>query len=320
MLVTERPGRMRLISPTGQVSEPLAGVPKVFASGQGGLLDVVLSPEFQRDGNIFFAYAQPTVNGARTAIARAELTDRGLKNPRVIFAQRHDPEGGFHFGCRLVFAPDGSLFATLGDRYFQRDRAQDLSSHFGKVIRIRPDGSVPGDNPFVNTPGALPEIWSIGHRNMQGAALHPSSGKLWTTEHGAQGGDELNLTEAGKNYGWPVITWGADYGGGKIGEGTTKAGLEQPLVYWTPSIAPSGLCFATSEKYGAYPGWRNSLFLGALKFRQLVRLEFDGSRMVREERLYQSLGERVRDVRQGIDGLLYLLTDSADGKLIRLDP
>jgi aldose sugar dehydrogenase len=319
-LVTERPGRMRLISAAGKVSTPLEGVPRVLASGQGGLLDVVLSPEFARDNTVFFAYSQPTNGGARTAVARAELQGNSLRNLQVIFAQRQDPSGGYHFGARIVFGRDGNLWITLGDRYFQKDRAQDLSSHFGKVVRIRPNGSVPPDNPYVNTPNALPEIWSIGHRNLQGAVLHPATGKLWTHEHGAQGGDELNIPEPGKNYGWPVITWGVDYGGGKIGEGTNKPGLEQPVHYWVPSIAPSGMCFLTSDRYQAqWPGWKNSLFIGSLKFRQLVRLELDGQRVMREERFSFTPSERIRDVRQGNDGLLYVLTDASDGKLLRVE-
>ncbi len=322
MLVTERPGRLRIVAADGKLSEPVAGVPKVHASGQGGLLDVVASPAFAADRTIFLSYAQPTAGGARTAVARAELhgdaNSASLRNLQVIFAQRHDPSGGHHWGSRLVFARDGTLFVTLGDRYAQRDRAQDLNSHFGKIVRIRPEGGAPADNPFVNTPGALPEIWSIGHRNLQGATLHPDTGKLWTHEHGPQGGDEVNVGKAGANYGWPVITYGREYGlGFAIGEGTSKPGIEPPLHQWTPSIAPSGMAFYTAERV---PGWRGSLFVGSLKFRMLSRMEFDGERFVREERLLERLNERIRDVRQGPDGFLYLATDSAQGRILRLEP
>jgi aldose sugar dehydrogenase len=317
MLVTERPGTMRLFSPDAKRSEQVKGVPDVYSVGQGGLLDIAVSPDFGRDNLVFLALAQPTARGARTAIVRAELQGSTLRNHQVIFGQRQDPGGGYHFGCRLALTRDGLLYAGLGDRYSQKDRAQDLTSHFGKVIRIRTDGSAPADNPFANTAAALPEIWSIGHRNIQGAALHPATGALWTHEHGAQGGDELNIPQAGKNYGWPVITWGVDYGGARIGEGTSKPGLEQPLYYWDPSIAPSGMAFVTSDRY---PGWKGSLLVGSLKFRQLVRLDLDGPRVIREERLLGGLGERIRDIRQGLDGLLYVLTDSPDGKLLRIEP
>lgn len=322
MLVTERPGRLRIVTADGRVSPPVAGVPQVHAVGQGGLLDVVPSPGFAGDRTIFLSFAQPVAGGARTAVARAELhADAGgasLRATTVIFAQKHAPGGGHHWGSRLVFARDGTLFVTLGDRNSQRDRAQDLDSHFGKIVRIRPDGSVPPDNPFVKTPGALPEIWSIGHRNLQGAALHPTTGVLWTHEHGPQGGDEVNVGKAGANYGWPVVTFGREYGTGtRIGEGSARAGIEPPLHQWTPSIAPSGMAFYTGERF---PAWRGSLFAGSLKFRMLSRLEFDGERFVREERLLEGLGERIRDVRQGPDGLIYLLTDSPNGRLLRLAP
>jgi glucose/arabinose dehydrogenase len=223
---------------------------------------------------------------------------------------------GQHFGSRLVFAPDGDLFITTGDRG-GRDDAQDLSRPIGKVIRVRPDGTAPPDNPFVGRRGARPEIWSYGHRNIQGAALHPRTGELWTVEHGAMGGDEVNVPKAGRNYGWPVITYGRDYSGARIGEGTAKPGMEQPVHYWDPSIAPSGLAFYTGDRF---PAWRGSLFVGSLKFGLLVRLALDGDRVAEEERLLQGLGARVRDVRQGPDGLLYLLTDEPDGRILRIEP
>ncbi|MCC7060509.1 MAG: PQQ-dependent sugar dehydrogenase [Burkholderiaceae bacterium] len=321
MLVTERPGRLRIVTPGGRLSAPLAGVPEVYARGQGGLLDVALGPDFARDRSVFLSFAQPVQGRARTAVARARLVEStapALRDVSVIFAQQDAASGGNHFGSRLVFGRDGSLFVTLGDRYSHRDRAQSLDNHYGKIVRIRADGSVPPDNPFVGRSGALDTIHSYGHRNVQGACLHPLTGELWTNEHGPQGGDEVNIERAGGNYGWPVITFGREYVTGlKIGEGTERADVVPPLWQWTPSIAPSGLAFCTSERY---PGWRGSLFVGSLKFRLLARLETDGRRIVREERLLTGLGQRVRDVRQGPDGLLYLLTDESSGQLLRLDP
>jgi glucose/arabinose dehydrogenase len=318
MLVTERPGRLRRVFPDGRLSAPIQGVPDVAARGQGGLLDVVPGPKFATDRSLFLSFAQPADGGARTAVARATLSADGsaLRYVSVIFAQKHASSGGNHFGSRLVFARDGNLFVTLGDRFSESKRAQDLDSHFGKIVRIRPDGSVPPDNPFVGRAGALPEIHSIGHRNVQGAALHPATGTLWTHEHGPQGGDEINVEKPGANYGWPAITYGRQYVTGfKIGEGTERDDIEPPVTQWTPSIAPSGMAFLTSDRY---PGWRGSLFVGSLKFRMLARLELDGNRVVREERLLADFGQRIRDVRQGPDGLLYLLTDASDGQLIRL--
>ena len=317
MLVTEKPGRMRLIAADGSLSKPIANVPAVQTRGQSGLLDVVPSPSFARDATIFFSFTEPTARGARTAVARAVLGKEALQDVRVIFRQAQDPPGGSHWGSRLVFDRDGLLFITLGDRYDQRERAQDLTSHFGKIVRIRPDGSVPPDNPFIGRPGALPEIWSIGHRNVQGAALHPATGQLWSSEHGAQGGDELNRPEAGKNYGWPVITHGVDYSGAPIGIGDSAPGLEQPLLHWTPSIAPSGMTFYTGDRF---PGWRGNLFVGSLKNRHLVRIELSGDRIVDQEPLLTSIRRRIRDVRQGPDGHLYLLTDEPAGLLLRLEP
>ncbi len=319
MLVTERPGRMRLVSPSGALSAPLAGLPAVHASGQGGLLDVVLSPGFATDRLIYFSFAQPTAGGARTAVARALLDADALRlqDLRVIFAQKDDPPGSHHFGSRLVFGRDGTLFVTLGERFNHRDRAQDLDSHLGKVVRINPDGSVPADNPFVGRAGALPEIWSYGHRNVQGAALHPQTGALWAHEHGPQGGDELNILLAGRNYGWPQITFGREYVTGfRIGEGTERADVQPPLKQWTPSIAPSGMAFYTAD---VFPRWKGNLFIGALKYRMLVRLVLDGDKVTHEERLLADQGMRIRDVRQGPDGRLWLLDDS-NGRILRLDP
>jgi glucose/arabinose dehydrogenase len=316
MLVTERPGRMRIVGPDGRLSPPLEGVPQVHARGQGGLLGVALDPDFEKNRRIYFSYAEPGEGGAGTAVARARLGEGRLEDVSVIFRQRPKVDGSNHFGSRLVFGRDGTLYITLGERN-QGERSQKLDEHLGKVVRINPDGSVPGDNPFVRRSGALPETWSYGHRNIQGATLHPGTGALWTVEHGAQGGDEVNTPRPGRNYGWPVITYGVDYGGGRIGEGTRKAGMEQPVHYWDPSIAPSGMVFYTGERY---PGWRGDLFVGSLKFGLVSRLDLDGDRVVREERLFEDFDPRVRDIVQGPDGLFYLLTDESDGEIVRVEP
>jgi glucose/arabinose dehydrogenase len=318
LLVTERPGRMRIIETDGRVSEPVAGVPEVHARGQGGLLDVVIGPDFARDRVVVFSYAEPTVRGARTAVARARLDADGLRldDVRRIFAQDEDPSGNHHWGSRLVFGRDGRLFVTLGDRFHHRERAQALDSHLGKVLRIEPDGGVPADNPLAGRADARGEIWSWGHRNVQGAALHPLTGELWTHEHGPQGGDEVNRTLAGRNYGWPEITYGREYvTGRKIGAGSERADVAAPVLQWTPSIAPSGMAFYTGD---AFPKWQGNLFVGALKFQLLARLVLDGERVVHEERLLEGLG-RIRDVRQGPDGRLWLL-DESGGRVLRIDP
>jgi glucose/arabinose dehydrogenase len=323
MLVTERPGRMRVVQPNGETGAPLDGLPKVDVGGQGGLLDVVTDSGFARNRIIYFCYAEPAQSGGgnSTALASAKLSDDAmrLEQVKVLFSQKPKYGSDAHFGCRIVESGDGTLFLTLGDRYRRMQDAQTLDNHHGKIVRINKDGSVPKDNPFVRgNRGALPEIWSFGHRNIQGATLGPD-GRLWMNEHGAQGGDEVNRIEAGRNYGWPVITYGENYGGGKIGEGLTeKAGMEQPLHYWTPSIAPSGMAFLHSDKYGS--AWKGSLFVGALKFRYLARLEVQGNKVVKEEKLLQDLKQRIRDVREGPDGLLYVLTDESKGQLIRLNP
>ena len=320
VLVTERPGRMRLVGRDGKVSAPLEGVPAVAAGGQGGLLDVALSPDFGSSKLIFLSYAEPRQGGRATSVARARLELEGdggrLEDVEVIFRQQPAAFGAMHFGSRLVFARDGNLFVTLGERG-QRDKAQDLGTHYGKVVRIRPDGSIPPDNPFVGRAGALPEIWSFGHRNVQSGAIHPATGKLWTVEHGARGGDEVNIPVAGRNYGWPAITYGRDYSGLTIGEGTAKAGMEQPIYYWDPSIAPSGMAFYTGS---LFPEWKGNLFVGALRAQALHRLVLDGERVVGEEELLSDLGERIRDVRSGPDGALWLLTDSPRGRVLRLVP
>lgn len=321
MLVSERKGRLRLVEPSGKLSEPLDGVPEVHASGQGGLLDVVISPDFERDATIFFSYAEPTQGGARTAVARAQLDMQKLRLEKVrrIFAQQDDPSGGYHFGSRLAFGRDGMLFVTLGDRNTLRERSQQLDSHLGKIVRIAPDGSTPPDNPFVDQPDdALSEIWSYGHRNVQGAAIHPDSAALWTHEHGPRGGDEVNVVKAGANYGWPEVTHGRSYVTRlPFGEATERAGIEAPLHYWTPvSIAPAGMAFYTGE---AFPQWQGNLFIGALAGRKLVRLELDGEEVVAEHALLEDYGARIRDVRMGPDEYLYLL-DETNGRVIRLEP
>ncbi|WP_428000635.1 PQQ-dependent sugar dehydrogenase [Acidovorax sp.] len=321
-LVTERPGRMRVVEANGQLGPALAGLPSIAAGGQGGLLDVVADTDFAKNRRIFFCYSEPGAAGTSdnsTALARATLApdNRSLQDMKVIFSQKPKVASNLHFGCRIVQAGDGKLFLTLGERYHRKDDAQKLDNHHGKIVRITPDGAVPADNPFRERAGALPEIWSYGHRNAQGATLAPD-GKLWMHEHGPQGGDEINLPQPGRNYGWPVITYGENYGGGKVGEGTAKAGMEQPVHYWVPSIAPSGMAFLTSDRYGA--AWRGSLFVGSLKFGTLHRLEVAGGKVQREEKLLQGNNERIRDVRQGPDGWLYLLTDSPQGRLLRLAP
>jgi glucose/arabinose dehydrogenase len=317
MLVTERPGRLRIVAVDGSLSPPLAGVPAVYARGQGGLLDVALDPDFANTRLVYFTYAEPGAGGAGTTAARARLVDDRLEDLQVIYRQRPKVEGGGHYGSRLVFARDGALFITQGDRMGHREKAQDLAMGMGKIVRIRPDGTIPFDNPFVDHPTAQAEIWSYGHRNVQGATLHPETGQLWTVEHGARGGDELNHPEPGLNYGWPVITYGRDYSGLKIGEGTARDGMEQPVYYWDPVIAPSGMTFYTGTRYA---GWRGSLFIGSLSPGGLVRLTLVDGRVTREERYLGELRERIRDVQQGPDGWLYLLTDSRDGRIVRVVP
>ena len=316
MLVTERPGRLVLVEADGKARRTLPGVPSVRAGGQGGLLGIALSPNFTQDRLVYLSFSEAGEGGAGTAVARGRFTGTALENTEIIWRQVPKVGGSNHWGSRLVFARDGTLFVTTGDRYSERARAQDVATTLGKVIRINADGSIPRDNPFVGRAGARPEIWSYGHRNLQGAALHPATGQLWTIEHGARGGDELNRPQAGRNYGWPIITYGVDYSGFRIGEGTAKEGMEQPLYYWDPVIAPSGAAFYTGD---AFPAWKGQLFVGSLTPGALVRLQLDGDRVVEEARYLPNVG-RVRDVVQGPDGLLYLLTDASDGRLLRVAP
>jgi glucose/arabinose dehydrogenase len=321
MLVTERPGRLRIVEADGRVGAPVSGLPPIFVGNQCGLLDVALDPHFADNALVYFSYAEPAAapdSGNSTAVARGKLEGNALTDVRTIFRQQPKVSSSAHCGSRLVFARDGKLFVTLGERFSRKDDAQTLDNHLGKIVRIEPDGTVPGDNPFVGRAGALPEIWSVGHRNVQGAAFHPQTGELWESEHGPQGGDEINVIARGRNYGWPLITFGRNYGTGtRIGEEGPKPGFEQPLKTWVPtSIAPSGMAFLTSDRY---PGWKGNLFIGALRGQVLVRLTLDGRKVVGEERLLEDLNERIRDVRQGPDGWLYVLTDSANGRVLRIE-
>lgn len=328
MLVTERPGRMRIIDADGRLGPPLPGLPPVASEGQGGLLDVALDPQFASNRRVYWSYSESAAgDGNGTAVARARLDGEPgaerLADVQVIFRQWPKVASRLHFGSRLAFGRDGRLFVTLGERFSRKDDAQLLDNHLGKIVRLEPDGRVPADNPLLDRagqpPDARPEIWSWGHRNVQGAAIHPATGALWITEHGPQGGDELNIARRAGNHGWPVITYGRNYGTGTpIGEGTTRDDVVAPLAHWSPvSIAPSGMAFLTSARY---PGWQGNLFIGALRAQALIRLELDGERVLRQERLLQTLNERIRDVRQGPDGWLYLLTDNADGRVLRLLP
>ena len=327
MLVTERPGRMRIVSRDGHLSQPVAGLPKVYARSQAGLMDVRLDKDFQRNGRIFFCYAEPVAGGGRIAVAHGQLdegertADRSaphLAAMKIIFRQKGPPASGLNIGCRIVQADDGNLFVTLGDHFAPKELAQSLDNHIGKIVRITPDGKAPPDNPFVGKSGALPEIWAYGLRNAQGLAFNPADGKLWEQEHGPMGGDEVNIMGKGRNYGWPRVSYGVNYDGTPVGTGKRQmAGITPPVWHWTPSIAPSGMAFYTGD---LFPAWKGSLFNGALKFQLLSRLALDGDKAVKEERLLHALGERIRDVRQGPDGALYLLTDNREGRILRVTP
>ena len=317
MLVTEKAGRLRLVVNGKLVSAPIAGMPQVTVHGQGGFFDAVPHPDFSRNSLLYLSYAARGDNGVGTELARGKLVDGRLENVQVLFRQSPKGTRGQHFGGRIVFDRAGYVYLTLGDRG-EMPRAQKPDDHAGSVIRLHDDGRVPADNPFAGKPGWKPEKFTLGHRNMQGAALHPQTGMLWTHEHGPQGGDEINIIRAGVNYGWPVITYGVNYGiGTKIGEGTQKDGMAQPLYYWVPSIAPSGMAFYTGERF---PKWQGDLFVGSLKFQLLVRLRLDGDKVVKEERLLQGALGRIRDVRMGPDGFLYVATDENPGVVARLEP
>ena len=319
-LVTEKPGRLRIITAQGQVGEPVAGLPAVDARGQGGLLDVIVGPSFAQDRMIYWSYAEPREGGNATSVARGRLSDDGshVENVQVIFRALPVYDGDKHFGSSLAFAPDGKLFITLGERSDKpmRPQAQDLGSHMGKTIRINADGTVPQDNPFVGRAGALPEIWSLGHRNVQGIAVQPRTGAIWTIEHGTRGGDEVNLDKAGANYGWPDAAYGVEYAGGQINSGATqKDGTEQPVYYWDPVIAPGG---ATFYQGAMFPGWDGNLLVAGLREKHIARLVIQNDRVVGEARLLTDLGERIRDVAVGADGSVWAITDEQNGKLVRL--
>jgi aldose sugar dehydrogenase len=314
MLVTERPGNLRIVDRDFNVSEPLSGVPEVAARGQGGLLDVAIDPDFASNQLVYLTFAEAGSGGASTAAARGRLGEAGLEDVEVIFRQEPKVGGGNHFGSRLVFHGDGTLFIGLGDR-FKFDPAQDLSNHIGTVVRINPDGSVPDDNPFVDEDGARPEIWSYGHRNIQGGTRHPETGEPWFHEHGPRGGDEINVPLAGENYGWPVVSWGNHYDGGQIPEPPSRPQFAESVHVWDPSIAPSGMTFYTGDVFSE---WRGDLLVGALVARSLVRLGIDGQEVTSEERI--ELGARIRDVAQGPEGAIYVLTDASNGQILRLTP
>ncbi|MDB5429174.1 MAG: Glucose dehydrogenase [Caulobacter sp.] len=321
LLVSERPGRLRIVGRDGTLSAPLAGVPKVEAQGQGGLLDVALAPDFATSHRVFLTFLERRAGGAGgagIAVARGVLGDTALSEVKIIFRAQPGFDDDKNVGSRLAFAPDGTLFVTVGDRFSAKEQAQALNSDLGKLVRITQDGAPAPGNPFIGKAGARPEIWSYGHRNPEAAAIQPGTGRLWTIEHGPKGGDEINIPAAGKNYGWPVITYGIDYNGQPIGAGiTAKEGMQQPLYYWDPVIAPSGMAFYDAA---LFPAWKGSLFVGSLKEKHLARLTLDGDRVVGEERLLTDLDERIRDVRVGPDGAIYVLTDNEHGRVLKLVP
>jgi glucose/arabinose dehydrogenase len=322
MLVSERPGRLRIIGADGKLSAPVEGVPAVEAKEQGGLQDVALDPGFAKNHTLYFTYLEGRTGGSGITVARAVLSDGGgsarLTDVKVIFRAEPGYSDDKNVGSRVVVAPDGNLFVTIGDRFKLKDKAQSLDNDLGKVIRITTDGAPAKGNPFIGKAGARPEIWSYGHRNSESAAINPADGRLWTVEHGARGGDEVDIPQAGKNYGWPVITYGIDYSGLPIGQGITQhAGMEQPLYYWDPVIAPSGMAFYTGK---LFPEWQGNLLVGGLRGKQVARLVLKGAKVVGEERLLTELNKRIRDVRVGPDGAVYVLTDDKDGAVIRVTP
>jgi aldose sugar dehydrogenase len=316
ILITEKPGRLRIVK-DGKLSTPVKGLPKIIDKGQGGLLDIALDPEYKNNQIIYLSYSAKGKGGIGTEVIKGKLVDNELIDSKVIFKLSPKSNTAHHFGSRLLFAKDGSLFITLGDRG-DKQRAQDINDHAGSLIRINKDGSIPKDNPFINNVNAKPEIYTYGNRNMQGIAMHPETGDVWTIEHGPQGGDELNLMKSGVNYGWPVITYGVNYSSGtKIGEGTKKEGMAQPIDYWVPSIATSSLLFYTGDKF---PNWNGNAFVSSLKFGQLARLEMEGNKVINEERLINGAVGRIREVQQGLDGYIYMLTDESKGQLLRIKP
>jgi glucose/arabinose dehydrogenase len=319
MLVAERPGRLRIIAADGRLSPPLGNVPKVYAVSQAGLMDILLARDFAQSRTIFVCYAEAAEGGGRIAVLRARLIEDEspqLDDITVIFRQKGPVSRGLNIGCRMVQAQDDNLFVTLGDHFGPKELAQKLDNHIGKIVRITPDGAAPADNPFIGNRGALPEIWAYGLRNAQGLAFNPADGKLWEQEHGPMGGDEINIIEKAQNYGWPRVSYGVNYDGTPVGSGkATMEGVTDPIWHWTPSIAPSGIAFYTGN---LIPGWKGSMLNGALKFELLSRLELKANKILKEERLLQSMRERIRDVRQGPDGAVYLLTDNASGRILRI--
>ena len=322
LLVTERPGRLRIVARDGSLSAPVTGLPALAVRGQGGLLDVALAHDFATTGLVYLCHAAAGDPDSSTALSVGRLVESPgggrLENLRMLFRQRPQTSRGQHYGCRIVFAPDGNLFLTLGDHFTQRDQAQNLGNTIGKIVRLTPDGQVPHDNPFVNRNGFDPAIWSYGHRNVQGATMGPD-GALWVSEHGARGGDEINRVERGRNYGWPVITYSLDYSGAVISPHTAREGMEQPVHHWSTNdtIAPSGAAFVASD---LFPAWRGNLLVGGLRSQLLMRLVIENGRVTHEERMLRELGERIRDVRQGPDGAIWLLTDNPRGRVLRLTP
>ena len=316
-LVTEKPGRLRIIEKDGRLGAPVRGVPAVDTTGQGGLLDVAIDPSFASNSTIYLSFAEKRGGGRNgTSVARAELGPNGLQDVRVIFRQQPALTGGHHFGSRLVFRRDGTLFVTMGDRNIGREHVQQLGTDIGKIVRIDRDGNAPADNPYRTRSGARPELWSVGHRNVQGAALDPATGELWTTEHGPKGGDELNLTRGGENYGWPLLTYGREYSGGKVSDRSEAPGYVSPVHYWVPSIGTSGLAIYTGD---AIPGWKGNVFVGGLASEDLARLELRDGKVQHEERLFgRELGQRIRTIVDGPDGALYLVTDEDDGRVLRI--
>ena len=321
ILVTERSGDIYWVSANGSYREKINGSPSVVAKSQGGMLDITVDPNFDENNWVYISYSEAAQDGSKgnsTAVMRAKLEDKQFTDKEVIFRQAPKYESNAHFGSRLVFSPEGHLYITLGDRYSRMDDAQTLDNHHGKIVRIWPDGSIPEDNPFVGNDNALDEIWSYGHRNVQGADIHPETGKLWSVEHGPQGGDEVNIPQAGKNYGWPEVTYGVDYGGGTISEDAIKEGTEQPFYYWVPSIATAGATFYTGD---AFPEWKGDFFVAALKSSLVARLDLYEGRVMHEERLFEdAVDARIRQIKQGPDGYLYLLTDESDGSIIQIKP
>ena len=322
MLVTERSGRLRRVTADGKIASPVKGVPKVDARDQGGLLDITLHPQFAQNRLVYLSFSEKGKGGNSTAVARGTLSSdySELEGVKVIFSQKPKVKSTMHFGSRIVFDRDGKIYVGLGERSHEqfRGQAQDVNSHLGKVVRLNDDGSVPPDNPFVNDDDALPEIWSYGHRNIQAAALNPATGKLWTIEHGPKGGDEVNIPQAGKNYGWPVVSHGVNYDGTSVGTGKKHApGMEDPLYTWTPVIAPSGMLFYTGK---AFPEWEGDLLVGGLREKSLVRLELEGEKIVAEERMLKDLGHRIRDVAEGLQGEILLITDEDNGHILKITP